>query len=185
MNGVLGALVAVAANTASADPLATTLSGAIPAVAGAAIGYLFGTMRDWSKTKAERTAKYRDQVLDATSQLLNIAAKIDAASSVALRAGLESRRRPKSRESKARSNEAWAEYQTVYDSAIPHELRISVLAPDLAPLVREVLETAGGTEPGAGLRANLESRKEHSDAKRALKDAVRDYLKIPNRKWAR
>lgn len=63
-------------DTEAANDWAPLLTGVVPGIVGAAIGYLFGTMRDWNRNKADRRAKHQDEVLAAATEILASVSKL-------------------------------------------------------------------------------------------------------------
>lgn len=194
MNGVLTALAVTAANGTQPNPLATSLAAIVPVIVGAIIGYVLSTMRDWTKTKAERAAKYQDQVLEATSELLASAMTITRDAKKAGYAGAKVHRVNESPsatldDAHAASTEFLEAVQDMYETsetARPHELRISILAPSIAPLASAVIKTAQQVDLSQITDEARSNAAKHTEAVEALTDAVREHLKIPSRRrWKR
>lgn len=162
------------------------LSAALPVAFGAAIGYVFGTMRDWSKSKAERSARYQDQVLEAASGLLSSTHTIVSAATELGLATTDHEWHPEgTSEAEAEDHKiflAMTRLSEALEGAKPHTLRISILAPHLATLADKVVETASYSEIGTGSDTSIELLENHAKATEDFTDAVRAYLKVPRRK---
>ncbi|WP_413543163.1 hypothetical protein [Citricoccus nitrophenolicus] len=164
----------------------SALGDVLPALAGAAIGYLFGTMRDWSKTKAERRARHQDQILEAATGVLTSVSKLQqSALSFAKsrsRATLE-KYPPGASLPDMATDELFTRFNgrdQMRAEIMPHRLRLRILAPNLDELAQNLIDSARfPVLVQSGFMADV-ARKEFHAANDAFDDAVRAYLKVPN-----
>lgn len=191
MNGVLTALAIMASNTAPADPLTTSLGTLASVVVGAAIGYLFGLLRDANKTKAEREARHQDAVLEAASALLvlcNDAAKASAKfqTGAGARGTLpeDADANPElSALGKTAEEEAVDAYRALtakMREAQPHRLKLRILAPSLTDVVTRLIETANSVVrygPSTGGPTNL-SMADYKTVADEFTSKVQDFLNV-------
>ncbi|WP_404289209.1 hypothetical protein [Glutamicibacter arilaitensis] len=190
MNYILIASAAAASNTGLAN-LWEPLLNVLPVFAGAVIGYFFGLLRDANRTKAERMARHQDQVLEAATELLGAATKLQyAAGSVLFKGNAADKASEEfpdgsldlldKRENTTRDFlRAFRAFTEAEDLTKPYVLRISILAPHLEEFAKNVITSAAHPEAAAGTENAREIQSIYAEATEDFIAAVRTYLSVP------
>lgn len=161
------------------------LLSVLPVLIGAAIGYLFGLLRDANKAKAERKAGHHDEVLNASVELLTLAQEANDGAQIwpghkrQMRQLWESAKTDPHAKKAFDESEGWLKWgaERISESmtvAQPHRLKIQILAPSLYEDAHRLLTVATETEP----TDEDAHRKEYQEAVDTFTAQVRRFLRV-------
>lgn len=158
-------------------------NGVVPVAIGGALGYLFAVRRDSKKAQSERKARYDDEILNASTQLLADARKnaitlrkarqkVDEIRTQRKFAEISTERQRELQKSKSELDELNLKLATIYSAIQASKLKLNVLAPILDESIEELLASSRGEFDPEALRTTTE----------ALVVKVRLHLKVQHPK---
>lgn len=190
MNETLYVLAETAANPAPVSPWATLLGGVLPVLAGAIIGYVLGILRDASKAKADREARHQEEVLNAATGLLETAGRAKEVAALLADKGRAHAQAdeqypgstPRMRAERDKAKEDFHAERDRFHEAVeaiqPHALRITILAPSMAILADEIVETASDLRHNSPGERSAHIRASYEESRQEFTAMVRAYLKV-------